>query len=214
MNTYYVYAYIREKDSETARAGTPYYIGYGKNRRAYSKHHRSPVPTDSYRIVILEKNLSEIGAKALERRLIRWWGRKDIDTGILLNRTDGGDGTSGVVFSDMHKKKLSLAKMGVSRGPRSLEDKTKISLATRGKKQPPHSEDTKRRLSEVNTGKILSDETKRKISESKKGVSSPTKGTKWWNNGKDNKRSVTKPGDDFREGFLYKNLRNDSKIFS
>lgn len=26
-NIYYVYAYIRSKDSETARAGTPYYIG-------------------------------------------------------------------------------------------------------------------------------------------------------------------------------------------
>lgn len=36
---YYVYAYIRSKDSDTAKAGTPYYIGKGKHKRAFSKAH-------------------------------------------------------------------------------------------------------------------------------------------------------------------------------
>jgi len=103
---HYVYAYINKK------TGLPYYIGKGKDNRAYANHGRVKIPKDLSKIIFLETNLSDVGACALERRYIRWFGRKDINTGILLNMTDGGEGNGGLVFSQEHRKKLSIAKKG------------------------------------------------------------------------------------------------------
>lgn len=92
MTIYYVYAYLRSKDSVTGRAGTPYYIGKGKAKRAWSKNHSINLPNDPNNIVILESNLSEKDAYLLESNLIQQYGRKDLGTGILHNKSNGGDG--------------------------------------------------------------------------------------------------------------------------
>jgi hypothetical protein len=93
---FYVYAYIRSKDSETAKAGTPYYIGKGCGKRAWTKGKGEVYPPKNNTLIVFaETNLTEVGALALERRLIRWYGRVDLGSGILRNKTDGGDGTIG-----------------------------------------------------------------------------------------------------------------------
>ena len=91
---FYTYAYLRSKTSRTAEAGTPYYIGKGHGNRAYGHHRRTPVPKDKSKIIILKENLSEQEAFAYEKELIKFYGRKDLGTGILMNWTDGGEGTS------------------------------------------------------------------------------------------------------------------------
>lgn len=96
---FYVYLYLRED-------GTPYYAGKGIGKRAWahSKKEIQP-PADTSRIVVPVWDLLEMGAFTLERKFIRWFGRKDLGTGILRNKTNGGDGASGYVFTEEARKK-------------------------------------------------------------------------------------------------------------
>lgn len=148
---YYVYAYLRSD-------GSPYYIGKGKGNRAWWKGKREKVqpPVDKSKIIIVEKNLTDLGAIAIERRMIRWYGRKDIGTGILRNLTDGGEGHSGKICSDDTKRKMSIARLGV-----------KLSEATKQKMRKPKSEEMKEKLRKPKTPGLkrrpMSEETKQKL---------------------------------------------------
>jgi len=98
MDIYYVYFYLREDF-------TPYYVGKGVKNRAFRKRNSGiKPPKDKSRIIILHHNLSEVSAFTLERYYIRWFGRKDNGTGILRNRTDGGEGCSGRIITDSEKE--------------------------------------------------------------------------------------------------------------
>jgi hypothetical protein len=195
---YYTYAYLREDR-------TPYYIGKGKEDRIYSKQKNIKPPKDKSRIIFLKQNLTEEEAFKHEKYMIAVFGRKDLGTGILHNRTDGGEGSSGCIPSEETKRKLSEANKGHTV---SEETKKKISEASKGR---THSEEHKRKLSEAHKGNTLSEEHKRKLSEAHKGntlseehkrkLSEVRKGTKWWNDGCGNcKMMIECPGDSWKPG--------------
>ena len=161
---FYIYAYISK------RTGLPYYIGKGKNKRAHKPHGKISVPKDEDRIIIMERNLSEVGALALERFYIRWYGRKDLNTGILLNMTDGGEGFCNL--SEEIREKLSNIRKG-KKCPWASE-RNKINPPRKGTQT---SEIARKNMSEASKknprrywlGKKRDEETNKKISITKQG---------------------------------------------
>jgi hypothetical protein len=197
MNSnYYTYAYLR-KDR------TPYYIGKGKENRAYVRSGRSiRPPKDKSIIIILKTFILEEEAFRHEVYMIAVFGRKDLGTGILHNKTNGGEGSSGGIISEETKEKLRSANMG-----KQLSDETKRKIGDVGKGRE-HTKETKRKMSDnqigennsfygkfhsdltkqkiaaVSKNKIVSEETKIKMSESQKGDKHPNYGKPAYNRGK------------------------------
>ena len=156
VEMYYTYAYLR-KDR------TPYYIGKGEGNRAYKRSRKGiKPPKDTSRILILKNNLKEEDAFRHEIYMIGVFGRKDLDSGILHNRTDGGEGASGAIRSLEFKKNLrDLNKNKVL----SKEHKRKIGDAQKGDKNH-------------NYGKSTSQEIRKKMSEAQIGEKHHS--SKWW----------------------------------
>jgi hypothetical protein len=127
-NQFYIYAYLRQDY-------TPYYIGKGKGDRAYNHRNKYDIkpPKDKSRIIIIQNDLTDIQSLILERYYIRWFGRKDNNTGILRNRTDGGEGPSGWIASDdfrMNRRQIMLGNTINTGRKQSDETKQKKSLAS------------------------------------------------------------------------------------
>ena len=217
-NRFYTYAYLREDK-------TPYYVGKGQGNRAYKKHRKGiGVPKDKSRIIFLKQNLTEEEAFRHEIYMIAVFGRKDLGTGILHNRTDGGEGSSGFTHTEESKRKMSEVGKGKFSGKNNpmygvslkgenhhfygkshtKETKRKMSEKRKGKRPYNMTEETKRKMSAAKKNKPFSDEHKRKISEERKG-------RKWWNDGGGNVKFVRKcPG----EGWVLGRGKDKTKIYN
>lgn len=178
MCVFYTYIWRRSD-------GTPLYVGKGQNKRAWNTNDRSREFKDEYAkggctVEIVDEFIHESQAHAHEMELISLYGRSDIGTGCLVNRTDGGDGMSGNVPSAETRAKISIAKAGSSH---TAESRAKISSAMKklgaGANNPmfgkKHTEQTRAKMSakqrgerHPNFGKRLSEETRKKISEARR----------------------------------------------
>jgi hypothetical protein len=183
MNDFVVYAYCREN-------GTFYYIGKGRPRRPYGKRKEGiKPPKDKNRILILHSGLSEKTALDYEEKLILFYGRKDIGTGLLRNMTNGGEGVSGWIPDEKWRRKKSESMKGegnpMYKDGSSLRQVSEPRESMVGENNPMY-------------GKSRPDLSLR----NKEGC--PCKGTKWFNNGKVDKRFVpgTEP-EGFTQGRLF-----------
>jgi|ETNvirnome_6_100_1030635.scaffolds.fasta_scaffold70191_2 hypothetical protein len=123
---FYVYGYLDDRDEI-------YYVGKGKGRRyKHPHHHLVNVPFDEDKIIFFEKNITEEQSINLERKLIKFYGRRGIDGGgCLINRTKGGNGGFSGKMSEETKKKIGESGRG---RVVSEEVRKRISNTLKGKK--------------------------------------------------------------------------------
>jgi hypothetical protein len=108
---FYVYAYLRCRNSVNGPKYSPYYVGKGTNVRAFRRSGRgAKPPADRSFVVMIQEGLTEQEAFDLEKYCISTYGRMDQGTGILRNLTDGGEGASGARRSEETRKKISEAR--------------------------------------------------------------------------------------------------------
>lgn len=175
---FYTYIYFRQD-------GTPYYIGKGHNARAFQRYGRY-VHTPPRARILVEHWDSEQKALEMEQWYIRLYGRKDNNTGILRNMTDGGDGSTGWIPTEENKANISRSLTGRTLTPehcRNIGEGTRKAFATMTNEYrighapthtQSHSEETRRKMSNSRegakpfAGRTHSEETRRRMSESHK----------------------------------------------
>jgi hypothetical protein len=188
---YCTYAYLREN-------GTPYYIGKGLPHRPYSKN-RKIAPPPRNRILILKTNLTEEAAIRHEIYMIAVFGRKDNETGILRNLTDGGEGISGYKHTDESKRQIGISN---SKYSHSASTKDKISKSVSGFRwynNGVKSIQCKNHPGEGwATGRIIEWDTPR------------SKGMKWYHRDGIRKMFSEDPGDGWVRGLTGRDMGNNS----
>ena len=166
---FYTYLWLRDD-------GTPYYVGKGIKRRPFRKSSPS-----KDRIILQEWDL-ECEAFEAEKFLISFYGRKDRDTGCLRNLTDGGEGTVGWIPSQSFREKQSKIHKGVKKSPWTEERKKAQSDARQGWKLQESAlpaslkarigrkvpESWKLNIKKALIGHVVSEETRKKISDRKR----------------------------------------------
>jgi hypothetical protein len=135
---FYTYLWLRED-------GTPYYVGKGCGNRAW----RKGCPSEDR--VLVQNFPSETDAFYAEQFLVAYYGRKDLDTGCLINHSDGGEGAAGAIRTEAFRKRVGEFWKGrtfseeqraqfriTSTGQiMSASSRHKMSLAKTGKKLGP-----------------------------------------------------------------------------
>jgi hypothetical protein len=213
-SVFYVYVCFRTN-------GTPCYVGKGKGNRWKTTYKRTKntylrrivercggsLPT-----VVIRSNLTEIEAFEIEMAFIRAIGRRDLGLGPLANRTDGGEGLSGHVFSAATRKILSD---NITIRLAALDPKARAAAALRASRAVTDVKwitdgSTNRRISPaspVPTGWRIG-----RLHRTSKNFSLSTKSTRWINDGSNTRRLL--PGDSLPRGWIYGRLPKRRKADS
>lgn len=170
----YLYRHIRLDTNE------PFYIGVGGLLtddgfyRAYKKTNRSVfwkniVAKTSYKVEIMLNDISYEEAMQREKYFINLYGRRNINTGILVNLTDGGDGCNNMKHSEEIKKIQSQRVSGISHPNygKTTNDNTKekIRLKLSGRTNKEHSlrmsnnKNSSKKVVDTITGKVFNSAT-------------------------------------------------------
>jgi hypothetical protein len=165
---FYTYCYLDENLK-------PYYVGKGRLGRIDHPHHGCLVTLPpKERRLLLKENLTEEEAFKHEVYMIAVLGGKDLGKGPLLNRTDGGEGTSGWEMSETTKAKISLSKLGKERpdirGDANPMKKPEVAAKlAQAKKGRPCSDGTKQKIRNSLTGRVTPETTRLKQSQALTG---------------------------------------------
>jgi hypothetical protein len=130
-----VYQHRRSDTNEVFYIG----VGVGK-KRAYqhtgrNRHWINVVNKTNYSVEILQEDLSWEEARQEEIKLINQHGRRDLGEGPLVNMTDGGDGTLGIIKTDEQRRSMSEKLKGRGLGrklpPSTIEKLRAAKLGTK-----------------------------------------------------------------------------------
>lgn len=170
MNNYYLYFHINPLLNKV------FYVGIGKTynkngnpKRPYSKLNRNKfwynvVNKYGYIVDIIETDLSLKMAKNREKFYIKWFGRRDLKCGYLVNISDGGDGN----FNPSAETRQKIAdaqrkRKGYKMSSEAIENMIKSRLGSK------RSEESKQKMSEIRKGIKFTDKHKENLSKAKKG---------------------------------------------
>jgi hypothetical protein len=144
--------------------GTPFYVGKGNRSRVHRLSKRNPHHTNIVakygRQNILIGSLecsTETIAFELEIGMIKCLRRMGVE---LTNRTNGGEGCTGLVVSPEARARISTFLTGRKGTPWSDEQRAKFKAATVGRKRTP---EQRARIGDGHRGKVVSDETREKL---------------------------------------------------
>lgn len=201
---FYVYLHVNPETN------IPFYVGKGKNRRAYdingrSKHHKTYLKKllnqysidDIVKIIYYSENEFDVYRKEID--LIEQYGRKSNQTGTLLNLAAGGLGGDTGVGERYRIERIGEGNPNYGK-KRTVEQ---IENIKNGIKRFFDSKDG--REFKLSQSDILKERQK------SGGI---VKNSVWWNDGVSNKRSKESPGVEWVKGRLpfKKSIKNNSFI--
>jgi hypothetical protein len=153
------YAYIHARPD-----GTPFYVGKGNRSRVYrlskrNPHHKNIVAKYGRQNILIGSLQCSTEALAfeLEIGMIKCLRRMGAE---LTNRTNGGEGCTGLVVSPEARAQISASLTGRKGTPWSDEQRAKFRAATVGRKRTP---EQCARIGNAHRGKVVSDEARENL---------------------------------------------------